>query len=231
MTDIDLNTSIRKVATLATNLGLDLQHGPRVSLVVSDELKKISRSSKYYKDIYNRIAEYSEFNLMLTDRSCFQFFEKRNNKGEQEVRYAYYPNPYKFAEFQKELRDCSELLEANIITQEEYNQFICEATFTHDIPSIRYDYSPSQYDEYFHPASHFHIGFHSENRWPVSRVLTPYTFFLKILAMYYLDIWKNKFHYSCQETLNDIFNIAKNESYQVPTNFLGNEDKKRLLII
>ncbi|ENU90994.1 hypothetical protein F971_03462 [Acinetobacter vivianii] len=230
MTDIDLNTSIRKVATLATNLGLDLQHGPRVSLVVSDELKKISRSSKYYKDIYNRIAEYSEFNLMLTDRSCFQFFEKRNNEGEQEVRYAYYPNPYKFAEFQKELRDCNELLEANIITQEEYNQFICEATFTHDIPSIRYDYSPSQYDEYFHPASHFHIGFHGENRWPVSRVLTPYTFFFKILAMYYLDIWKDKFHHSSQETLNDIFNIAKNESYQVPTNFLGNEDKKRLLI-
>ncbi len=230
MTDINLNASIRKVAFLATKLKLDLQHGPRVSLVVSDELKKISRSTLHYKDIYNRIAEYSEFNLMLMDRSCFQFFEKVNHLGQQEVRYAYYPNPYKFAEFQKELKDCNELLELQVITQEEYNQLICEATFTHDIPSVRYDYSPSQYDKKFHPASHFHIGFHGENRWPISRILTPYTFFLKILAMYYLDTWRNNFEYSGIHTLNDEFNISKNESYQVPVEFFGEEDKKRLLI-
>ena len=107
---------------------------------------------------------------------------------------------------------------------------ISEAIFTHDIPSIRYDYSPTQYEEKFHPASHFHIGFHSENRWPVTRVLTPYSFFLKILAMYYSDIWKSNFEIKDHETLNDIFNLARRESYQIPIEYWNDEDKKRLSI-
>lgn len=230
MTDIDINVNIRKVASLAENLKIDLQHGARVSLQVSDELKKIARTSIYYKDLYDRITDYAEFNLMLVDKSCFQFFEKRNQFGQQELRYAYYPNPYKFAEFQKELKDCNELLEQNILTQPEYEQFISEAIFTHDIPSIRYDYSPSQYNQKFHPASHFHIGFHSENRWPVSRVLTPYTFFLKILAMYYSDVWVENFEYSSDATLNDLFRASKQESYRVPMGFFSDEDEKRLVV-
>ncbi|MFV5524696.1 hypothetical protein VXQ23_08495 [Acinetobacter variabilis] len=47
MTDIDINANIRKVASLAANLKIDLQHGARVSLQVSDELKKIARTSVY----------------------------------------------------------------------------------------------------------------------------------------------------------------------------------------
>lgn len=106
----------------------------------------------------------------------FSIYEKNCTGGIQELRYAYYPNPYQFLEYQKELKDCNDLLNNEIITEENYSQMISEAIFTHDIPSIRYDYSPTQYEERFHPASHFHIGFHGENRWPVTRVLTPYSF-------------------------------------------------------
>lgn len=230
MASVDVNTSIRKVANLASQLNLDFHHGSRVSLKVSDELKKLTRSSPYYKEIYNRIADYSEYNLMLNDRACFQFYGKSCAGGIQELRYAYYPNPYQFLEYQKELKDCNDLLNHEIITEEEYSQMISEAIFTHDIPSIRYDYSPTQYEEKFHPASHFHIGFHSENRWPVTRVLTPYSFFLKILAMYYSDIWKSNFEIKDHETLNDIFNLARRESYQIPIEYWNDEDKKRLSI-
>lgn len=54
---------------------------------------------------------------------------------------------------------------------------------------IRYDLSLKQYCEKYHPAAHFHIGFHVKNRWPVRRKLTPYAFLLKILMLYYPDLW------------------------------------------
>ena len=93
MTDIDLNFYIRKVAFLAQELKIDLHHGPRNSLQVSSELKKLCKTSPYYREIYDYIIDYNQYNISLIDQGCFQFSESRNSEGEQELRYAYYPNP------------------------------------------------------------------------------------------------------------------------------------------
>ena len=94
MTEVDLNHGIRKVLDISNSLDIGLNYGIRSSLNVSDELKKLCKRTKIYREIYDRISTYKEFNLMLMDESCFQFSESRNNLKEQELRYAFYPNPY-----------------------------------------------------------------------------------------------------------------------------------------
>ena len=106
------------------------------------------------------------------------------------MRLAYYPNPYGFVEFKSNKRDAIELLNNGDLTSDEYEQLISEADFTSDIPLIRFDYSPSQYCEKYHPAAHFHVGFFVDNRWSSRRVLSPYAFFLNILMNYYSHLWK-----------------------------------------
>lgn len=230
MTDIDINKSIRKVSELARQLEIDEHHCTLSSIHVSNELKKLCKSTPYYREIYDYISTYKQYNLMLKDASCFQFSEFTNQNQEQELRYAYYPNPYQFLEYRKHVLAVQELLQQGQLDETEYEQLLNECEFTHDIPVIRYDYSPSQYNKFFHPASHFHIGFHSENRWPVLKVLTPVVFFLKIISMYYPKEWIDKFSIVPNETLNDLYQRSKSESYAIPSTYLDAEDHKRLVI-
>jgi hypothetical protein len=55
---------------------------------------------------------------------------------------------------------------------------------------VRYENAPSQYKCLHHPCSHFHIGFHAESRWPISRVLTPESFTMLIAKLYYSLQWQ-----------------------------------------
>lgn len=221
MTDVDITSGIKKVSELARQLELDEHHCTLNSISVSNELKKLCKTSPYYRNIYDYISTYKEYNLMLKDASCFQFSEFRNKDNEQELRYAYYPNPYQFLEYRKHVIAVQDLLQQGQLSLTDYEQLLDECEFTHDIPVIRYDYSPSQYDEFFHPASHFHIGFHSDNRWPVLKVITPVVFFLKVISMYYPKAWKDKFSMIPDETLNDIYQKSKSESYAVPSRYFN----------
>jgi hypothetical protein len=45
------------------------------------------------------------------------------------------------------------------------------------------------YKKLTHPAAHFHIGMHAENRWPTARKLTPRFFALFIAKCYYAGPW------------------------------------------
>jgi hypothetical protein len=49
--------------------------------------------------------------------------------------------------------------------------------------------STAQYRRFKHPTCHFHIGSHTQNRWPIARALTPYMFCLMIIQLYYPDYW------------------------------------------
>ncbi|MFS1979223.1 DUF2290 domain-containing protein [Vibrio lentus] len=185
----EFNRSIVKVIELADKLELLFQAGAAASLNVSYEVKKTTRKATSYTEVYDVIAGQQEFNIMLSDRSMFQFTETKQN---EELRLVYYPNPYQFVEYQSIRKEALELLDSKEFTEVEYEQYISEADFSCDVPVIRYDLSVDQHCEYYHPAAHFHIGFYAENRWPVDRVLTPLAFFLKILANYYPSTWKSQ---------------------------------------
>lgn len=64
---------------------------------------------------------YQDFNLMMDDHSYFQFTE---SKAEEDVRLAYYPNPYQFVEYENDKREALNMLESNEITQDEYEQLL-----------------------------------------------------------------------------------------------------------
>jgi hypothetical protein len=54
----------------------------------------------------------------------------------------------------------------------------------------RYENFPDQRKRFFHPCSHLHIGFHSDNRWPLKRTLTPLAFAMLVSKQYHGDEWR-----------------------------------------
>ena len=124
---------------------------------------------------------------MLKDLAFFQF----SYSEDDHVRYAFYPNPFISgnAQAQTKLRGWRELEDAGMLDSEEVAALISNLTTSATIPLIRYENAPSQYKPFIHPCSHFHIGLHSENRWPSSRVLTPLAFTLWIVKQYYGSFW------------------------------------------
>lgn len=182
----DFNKSIKNVVQLLIENDYIFHIGSIESLNASDEFKKESREGSSYKKLYDLGASKQDFNIMLKDKSYFQFSINSSN----DIRLAFYPNPYISLEYQELNLEYKKLLEEGQLSNEDYEQFLSEEKFTNDIPLIRFDFSEKQYCEKYHPTAHFHIGFDRENRWPVRRILSPYAFFLKILMIYYINLWK-----------------------------------------
>ncbi|MBU1312049.1 MAG: DUF2290 domain-containing protein [Gammaproteobacteria bacterium] len=182
----DFGKSVFQSIQFANENNLLYQAGCPSSLIPTDNFKKMSLKANSYRELYDCAICYQDFNLMLFDKSFFQFSEMAK---EQEVRLAYFPNPYSFSESLAHRQAANEMLERSEISLDEFEQIISEETFSCDIPIIRYDLSQKQYCEMRHPTAHFHIGFFSENRWPSRRVMTPMSFFLKVLRLYYSGLW------------------------------------------
>lgn len=182
----EFSLSINKCLGVLESMDYLAHASVRGSLNVSASFKKSSLTCNVYRDLYDVGMRNQDFNFMLKDQSYFQFTEKIKNK---DVRLAYYPNPYRFGEYNSIKKELTEFFDEGILSQDELEQALMEEHFSNDVPIIRYDLSLSQYCSKYHPAAHFHIGFNSDSRWPVRRVLTPYAFFLKILFHYYHDLW------------------------------------------
>jgi hypothetical protein len=185
----DFSKSIKSCIALASSLNILEQSGSYLSLNASNEFKKTSREALNYTKIYETGNKLQDFNFMLNDLSFFQFTSKPNSS---DLRFAFYPNPLKIISHNDDMVTAESLLVDGYFTDDEFQQFLSEIDPIMDTPHIRYDYASGQHCKYYHPAAHFHIGFNSDNRWPVRRILSPYGFFLSILSLYYLDIWKTE---------------------------------------
>jgi hypothetical protein len=144
----------------------------------------ILRSDTDYVTVYLAGITWSHYNFVLSDYAFFQFSWFRD----ESARYAYYPNP--FASNAEDFKRRRELVEAGMITEEENLVILRDEGIDPRAPLIRYEYAPTQYKALSHPASHFHIGHHDDNRWAVNRVLTPLAFTLLILKHYYGPAWR-----------------------------------------
>jgi hypothetical protein len=219
--------SILSCIECIANIDYLFQAGTVSSLQASSDFKHKSRKAVYYREIYEAGTTNQDFNLMLKDRSYFQFTE--NVEGEN-IRLAFYPNPFQFIEYQNHKKEALELLDDNELTESEYEQILSEGEFSSDIPLIRYDLSVKQHCDNYHPAAHFHIGFNANNRWPVGKKLTPYVFMLKIIMLYYPDLW---FKYGDQGegNENNLDIIYRNELSKcdlVPDEYFKKIEKERL---
>jgi hypothetical protein len=123
----------------------------------------------------------------LQDYAYFQF----GRLDDASWRLGYFPNPWLSGvpAAQDLLQHWENLEEIGAFSHEEGTNLISEMPYTGAVPPIRFEYAPAQYRELVHPAAHFHIGRHDENRWPSSISLGPKAFVLIIAKLYYPEAW------------------------------------------
>ncbi|WP_281994779.1 DUF2290 domain-containing protein [Ruegeria faecimaris] len=168
-------------------LGVGEEFSHPVSLTPSNEFIRLALdASTTYEDLYLCGLKNRDFNILLSGFSYFQF--SRSVDG---MRFAYYPNPLLGAatEAISELSEKKEYVDEGIISLEEYLHEISELRFPVQSPPIRYEYDPNAYRELRHPCSHFHVGFHSDNRWAASRIFSPEAFGLWMTKLYSGGAW------------------------------------------
>ena len=177
-----------------------------------------------YEEAYLCGMRNNAYNILLEDYSFLQF----TRENSEELRYAYYPNPYLGDNFSAQ----DVPLEADFdddFDMEGYLQSISEIRNFQRAPVIRYEYVVQQYVEVQHPCAHFHVGQHSDNRWSVRRILKPETFALIVLKQFY----RNKFNTAKelpsgarQVSLKSIYLEAKANLPLVHQNYFSREDEK-----
>ncbi len=187
-TDGDFSRSLRELWRRVDWLGFGEEFSNPVSLVPSDEFLGLAmEENTTFEELYLCGLRNRDFNILLNGFSYFQFY--KTNHG---LRYAYYPNPLLGSSESalRELIEMREYVEEGVLNIEEYLQEIAEFRNPIQPPPIRYEYDPRSYVELRHPSAHFHIGFHSDNRWPCGRIYPPEVFGLLIAKFYFGNYWK-----------------------------------------
>lgn len=185
MNSKSVQSGIRRAWDILSKTGLSETFSDPAPLDVSAEFRKLVLSDCDYVTVYLAGLRLSHYNFLLTDYAYFQFSVSHDDH----VRYAYYPNPFahNIADFKRR----QELVEAGMVTQEEFLGMLADTRADYRIPIIRYENAPDQHKGLPHPCSHFHIGHHSDNRWPIRRLLTPLAFVLLIIKQYYGELWRD----------------------------------------
>src|SRR5262249_50284767 len=112
--------------------------------------------------------------------------------GKENVRYAFYPNPFAKARSAADHHDrLRELVQADYLTHEEYLAIISDHHVSNRYPMFRYEHAEGEYRPFHHPCAHMHIGHPPRGRWCVSRALSPYAFTLLMLKHHYTQEWQS----------------------------------------
>jgi hypothetical protein len=170
---------------------VELKLGETISsaapLPVSDLFRDLLFSQDVqYNELYLTGLKLQHFNILLTDFSFFQY----SIISDDHVRFAFYPNPFlDVTESDLNIERLRDLLEAEMITHEEFLALVNEHRSDNRAAPIRYENAPRDRRAFSHPASHFHIGHGNGGRWAVARNLTPLAFTLLVLKHYYPADW------------------------------------------
>jgi hypothetical protein len=206
----DFKSSIRQSLAFFEEANLDELTTNLSSLDVNPAFNEIAlKPTAKYEDIYKAALSFRQFNIQLKDFSLFQFSWING----AEWRLAYYPNPWftGVPGANEKLNELRELLEAGAITTEEFLDLVSDDfEYYQSVPMFRFEYSERQYKAVVHPASHFHIGTQGLDRWAWRRKLSPLSFSMMMVRMYYPDVWlkRSSFH---DETVVDCWEHRLNE--------------------
>jgi hypothetical protein len=135
---------------------------------ISIALKNIA-----YEDLYKKLEEKKNFNFKMLDGALIQMLYRFDKKNLVSHRLAFFPSP-NLESFQNE----PEIYEQDEI----YADILAKNVVTFP---IRFDYSPEQFKELWHPKSHLTLGQYKNCRIPVSEPLTPILFINFILRNFY----------------------------------------------
>jgi hypothetical protein len=189
MDERDFAQEIRRAwSLLSARLGIGRSLIWERSLLIDDEFRDVALSREStYEEVFRVGLSRSSYNIILEDYGYFQF----GRFGEEAWRLAYLPNPWLSGvpTAQESIRRWEHLEEIGALSHEEGSSLISEMPYVGAVPPVRFEYSPAQSRELIHPAAHFHIGHHAENRWPSSVSLGPEAFVLIIAKLYYPEAW------------------------------------------
>lgn len=218
-------SSIRRSWQLASQLELGRSFSMPTSLAVDPEFRDLLfDQDSSYEQTYLLGLKKSHYNFIIDDFSYFQF-----SLFDDSVRYAFFPNPFDYENEELSPEELETQLQEGLISFEDYADLVSESLATIGVPPFRYEFAPSQYREIRHPCSHFHIGHHSENRWPVERKLTPLAFTMLIMRSYHSKRWE-RFADDGHDLSNSLDGQVCDEKRNC--SLLGNEfftDNERLL--
>ena len=199
-------SSIRRSWELTSQLELGRSFSMAVSLGVDAEFRDLFfEKDALYEEIYLLGLKKSHYNFILNDFSYFQF-----SLVEESVRYAVFPNPFDYQSGGASSDELDILVEEGLLTFEEYADLVSDSPVKVGVPPFRYEFAPDQYREILHPCSHFHIGHHSEDRWPIERKLTPLAFTMLIMRNYHPLEWA-KFEDAEHDFVNPLNGEIRNE--------------------
>lgn len=171
--------SINDSIDLLIKFNLLKSKGIKGNGVYSDEFLKISKGDNII-ETYKCAIKNLDYDILLKDDSIIQFQQKNDD-----LRYAYIQNPYKFISKEEyaflthtaeELEILSDFTIEELINENEYEQFLNEQSLNSISNYFRYDCSPVGYKPLIHSYSHFHIGMNENVRIPTSKIITPLKF-------------------------------------------------------
>jgi hypothetical protein len=147
-----------------------------------------------YQEIFTTGLSRSHYNILLNDYAFYQF----GWESERSWRLGYFPNPWLSGvpSAKNEQHQLESLEEAGLLTHEEVSDLLSEMSYRGAVPPIRFEYACDQYREIAHPAAHFHIGRHTDNRWASALAIGPLAFSLHISKMYYPEAWRAQSNFS-----------------------------------
>lgn len=185
-----LSADVNQAIAICKNLGL--LEWQTSNPVYPDSVISLVRGKDYITE-WKTYLNLGHYDMLLTDGSILQF--KLQPQFKNLISYSYYECPYdivSYADFVKITYDVDN--EGSYQYWEEYQQYRDECSIKAHVCPLRYDYSPSLYDEGVHPASHMHIGRDTEIRVGTKKIMNPISFLLFVVRQRYPKVWKDKFH-------------------------------------
>lgn len=222
-----LTSEIRKAWSIAKLMEIEQSFTGPVALQASEDFKRLATSPDVsYEQLYLEGLQSSQYNIILRDYSFLQF----GSGAADEVRYAFYPNPFIGASQAaiSELAEMQEYVEDGVMGVDEFLHKASELRVPQHPPLIRYEYSVQQYRKLRHPCSHIHLGFHSENRLPIRRRMSAWAFSLFIFRLFYLRNWVNAKNVKSDDkdsTLDKIYATARQECRILYENEFSEEEE------
>ncbi|MFD0991319.1 DUF2290 domain-containing protein [Mariniflexile jejuense] len=196
MTQGKFFSSINESVELLNKFKLLKSKGSKGNGVYSEDFLKMSKSNNIV-EIHKCAIKNEDYDILLKDESIIQF-----QKINDDLRYAFIQNPYKFISKEEyvaliytteELEDFIGFSIEELINENEYEQFLNEQSLNSISNYFRYDCSAAGYKPLVHSYSHFHIGMNGNVRIPTSKIITPLKFTKFCIKNTYFENWKDQF--------------------------------------
>ena len=185
MTRSEFAKNLRSLCSVLSSLGVLQQVYNTSPLNPSNEFRSYALSATArYPELFRIGLRNRDYNILLNDYSYFQFAHSGED-ATLKIRSAFYVNPFvpiDWAEFENLVAE---------LGYEDVFQLLDEQGENSKAIVVRYDVAIGDYVNLRHPASHFHFGLHEESRWAVDKILTPLTFGLLIVKLFYLERWSD----------------------------------------